>query len=123
MRWMFFSVFLASGCFFNVDGLKADSDPGGGNTSSVDLAGGTPSDMAVPYDLVGGIGDMPAAPPDLAPPFSPTHVDPGDFRLGTQPLTVSTSIQTDPGSLLIDGQPALAGVSFAVENGLAVLAV
>ena len=126
MRWMFFSVFLASsGCFFNVDGLKSEStdQPGGGNTE-LDLSDGTPSDLAVVGDDMAGSGslDMAGAPPDLAPPFTPTHVSADDFRLGTQPLTVTMSIQTDAANLLIDGQPAPAGVSFAVENGLAGIA-
>ncbi|HEX8953250.1 MAG TPA: hypothetical protein VF945_15455, partial [Polyangia bacterium] len=128
MRWTLFSVFLVSGgCSFAVNGFQpASSDmPGGGNTS-LDLAGAASSDLAVaggadlsaspPVDMAG------APPPDLAPPYTPSHVSAGDFHLGTQPLTVMTSIRTDPGNLLVDGAPVPAGVSFAVENNLAVLA-
>ena len=128
MRWMFLSVFLASsGCLFNVDGLKSEvpGPPGGGNTSS-NLADGTPSDLAGTSGDDMGIAappDQGPVPPDLSPPFTPTHVSPGDFRLGTQPLTVTKSIETDPNGLMIDGAPAPPGVSFAVENNLAVLAV
>src|SRR5438874_9636256 len=106
MRWMFFSVFLASaGCFFTVDGVKLASDqPGGGNTD--DLADGTPADLAVTPSGGDDLAmpmvpvDM-AVPPgsDLAIPFTPSHIAASDFRLGTQPLTVTMTIRTDPGSL------------------------
>src|SRR5689334_19862710 len=126
MRWLFLSAFLASaGCFFQVDGLKSGDEPGGGNA---DLATGASADLATG----GGDGDLAVAgspqdmatttPPDLAPPFTPSHISPSDFNLGTQPLTIMTSVRTDNGNLLVDGAPVPAGVSFTVENNLAVLA-
>src|SRR4051812_14021741 len=124
MRWLLLSAFLASaGCFFQVDGLKAADDTGGGNATD-DLADGTPGDMpGGAVDMaVSQPGDMATTPPDLTPPFTPSHISSSDFQLGTQPLTIMTSIRTDSGNLLVDGAPAPAGVSFAVENGLAVLA-
>ena len=39
------------------------------------------------------------APPDLAVPFTPSHVSASDFNLGTQPLTVTMSIRTDAANL------------------------
>src|SRR5438270_12138659 len=118
MRWMCLSVFLAShGCFFAVDGVKtASSDqPGGGNTDDLAVAAAVGDDLAMPS----GPADMAMTkPPDLAPPFTPSHVSAGDFQLGTQPLTVTTSIRTDAANLLIDGAPAPACFSFAVENNL-----
>src|SRR6266566_2987638 len=122
MRWMFFSVFLASGgCLFTVDGVNGASpdQSGGGNT--IDLAGGAPSDLAVAGDdmAVSGSTDMATTPADLRPPFTPSHVSANDFQLGMQPLTVMTSIRTDSGNLLVDGAPVPSGVSFAIENNLA----
>jgi len=53
--------------------------------------------------------------------FAPSHLTADWFARGQAPVSVSQSIDTD--ALTLDGRTAPAGVTFAVKDGLAVLAV